>query len=411
MRQSIQECLSRPRSFKFFKGCLPQILLSPFLNTLSQLYSQKSFDYFLKGLNLDSDEDEMRIDYIREAREQDENNNDISSSSSRASLNLMQNIHFAELDNDDIQLSDSYLHKSDKSNDFLPKIEILEIDKSMEKTDSSLNERLYTLSDRKSDQGKLKDSYLSSVHSEYQRSEIESGKSRESSSSKSTSKGGHYSSSTLSSTNTKSKSSKDNSKSSSTKTLSKASSDKTSWHSVEKSEKSESGTLSETSDILSASASSRRSSRSTKSGKSTHRKKKSRRQNKAEKIFVKDNAAQTDFQDIDYTEHVLNFKYNWQSSEPSRIASHVIDGTTLDMLTNYSPAVLAANDMMKFHLDLMKKYIDSSRRLYEAYSSIDSTSNFRYTTIEDTLNYIKKNRPRVTNYEDALDHVTKESSR
>ena len=381
------------------------------VKNLCVLYSQKNYDYFLKGLNLDSDEDEMRIDYIREAREQDENNNDISSSASRASLNLMQNIHFAEVDNDDIQLSDSYLHKSEKSNDFLPKIEILEIDKSMEKTESSLNERLYDLSDRKSDQGKLKDSYLSSVHSEYQRSETESGKSRESNSSKSTSKGGNYSSLTSSSTNSKSKSSKYSSKSSSTKTSKSSSSDKTSRRTVERTDKSESGTLSETSDFLSASASSQRSSKSSKSGMSTYRKKKFRRQNKTEKIYIKDNAVQTDFQDVDYTEQVLNFRYNWQSSEPSRIAPHVIDATTLDMLTNYSPAVLAANDMMKFHLDLMKKYIDSSRRLYEAYSSIDSTSNFRYTTIEDTMNYVKKNRPRVTNYEDALDHVTQESSR
>ena len=30
-------CLSRPYHFKFFKGCLPQILLGPFLNTLSLL--------------------------------------------------------------------------------------------------------------------------------------------------------------------------------------------------------------------------------------------------------------------------------------------------------------------------------------------------------------------------------------
>ena len=37
LRQSIQECLSRPYYFKFFKGCLPQILLGPFLNILSQL--------------------------------------------------------------------------------------------------------------------------------------------------------------------------------------------------------------------------------------------------------------------------------------------------------------------------------------------------------------------------------------
>ena len=33
--QSIQKCLGRPYHFKFFKGCLPQILLVPFLNTLS----------------------------------------------------------------------------------------------------------------------------------------------------------------------------------------------------------------------------------------------------------------------------------------------------------------------------------------------------------------------------------------
>ena len=31
-------CLSRPHHFKFFKGCLPQILLGPFLNTLSKIF-------------------------------------------------------------------------------------------------------------------------------------------------------------------------------------------------------------------------------------------------------------------------------------------------------------------------------------------------------------------------------------
>ena len=35
MGQSIQE--SRPYHVKFFKACLPQILLGPFLNTLSQM--------------------------------------------------------------------------------------------------------------------------------------------------------------------------------------------------------------------------------------------------------------------------------------------------------------------------------------------------------------------------------------
>ena len=31
-------CLSRPYPFKIFKGCLPQILLGPFLNALSHMF-------------------------------------------------------------------------------------------------------------------------------------------------------------------------------------------------------------------------------------------------------------------------------------------------------------------------------------------------------------------------------------
>ena len=34
-------CLNRPHHFKFFKGCLPQILLDPFLNTLLQITSSR----------------------------------------------------------------------------------------------------------------------------------------------------------------------------------------------------------------------------------------------------------------------------------------------------------------------------------------------------------------------------------
>ena len=30
-------CLGRPYHFNFFKGCLPQILLGPFLNTLTHI--------------------------------------------------------------------------------------------------------------------------------------------------------------------------------------------------------------------------------------------------------------------------------------------------------------------------------------------------------------------------------------
>ena len=35
---SVMACLSRPYHFKFFKGYLPQVLLGPFLNSLTHLY-------------------------------------------------------------------------------------------------------------------------------------------------------------------------------------------------------------------------------------------------------------------------------------------------------------------------------------------------------------------------------------
>ena len=50
-------CLSRPYPFKFFKGCLPQTLLGPFLNNLPVYYLMntimpppKELQTFLTGL-------------------------------------------------------------------------------------------------------------------------------------------------------------------------------------------------------------------------------------------------------------------------------------------------------------------------------------------------------------------------
>ena len=45
-------CLSRPYHFRFFKGCLPQILLGQFLNTMTYLrFFRKCFNLFhaIKG--------------------------------------------------------------------------------------------------------------------------------------------------------------------------------------------------------------------------------------------------------------------------------------------------------------------------------------------------------------------------
>ena len=45
-------CLKRPNPFKFFKGCLPQNVLSSLLNTLPQISLHQSESSTPKTLNL-----------------------------------------------------------------------------------------------------------------------------------------------------------------------------------------------------------------------------------------------------------------------------------------------------------------------------------------------------------------------
>ena len=44
-------CLSRPYNFNFFKGCLPQISLGPFLNTLPHIFISNVSNVFLQSIS------------------------------------------------------------------------------------------------------------------------------------------------------------------------------------------------------------------------------------------------------------------------------------------------------------------------------------------------------------------------
>ena len=53
----VEDCLCRPYSFKLFEGCLPQILLNRFLNTLSHIWKEENlhdasdkFDVYMSTL-------------------------------------------------------------------------------------------------------------------------------------------------------------------------------------------------------------------------------------------------------------------------------------------------------------------------------------------------------------------------
>lgn len=355
---------------------------------------------------LDSDEDEMRIDYLREIKLKDENNNNVESESESESLNLMGNVQFAELALNDVSLSDNETSKED---DYLPILNEPMLRKSeRSSTDDSydFNKNIHILNNSASDNtvatdqsdntkgvspdGLMKNdlSVASPVYTEDEISKMSEHRFdvfSDNSTKSNNSKGSRSSKSrTTKSSTYKSLSRNTNSSKSSNKT--KSSSHKTS-SSAKVSKSDDNSTLSD------ATFSSTHSSETKNSSQQKARKK--------SKSKSKHNM-QTQ---TDYTDKVLNFKYNWQITEPSNIAAHVVEPMAIDVLTNYNPAVLAANDMMKFHMELLTKHIQNSRRLYEAYAAESVNSNYKYTTVEDTFGYIERNKPKVLTYKQALRKV------
>ena len=79
--------------------------------------------------------------------------------------------------------------------------------------------------------------------------------------------------------------------------------------------------------------------------------------------------------------------------DPSPIARHVVDADAIEAVTAYNPAVVALTDMLRQQLRLVEQFVDNSRRMYESYTNNLNTT-YRYTTVEDTLQYINENGDR-----------------
>ena len=54
-------------------------------------------------------------------------------------------------------------------------------------------------------------------------------------------------------------------------------------------------------------------------------------------------------------------------------------------LTSYSPSVLALNDMLRQQLQLTSQFIDTQKRMHQAYVR-NLEPDYMYTTLEDTKN-------------------------
>ena len=368
-------------------------------------------------IKLDSDEDEMRIDYMNGSK-LDANNNIVDDDSdSEKPLNIMQNIQFAELQFDQLQLSDN--EAPQKLDDFLPNVYNINFSDNEDKDGDGDSEvstynpgnNIKFMSSIESEQ---QDGNHSSVHTDIEEIKTESIRSSAVESTIHSTiesvKSNYYDSDFTPETQPTSPSNNDKPhKSANNDEFSTSPDGKHSSHRKQKRSKSSRHTRTTSTSARSQSVTGSLTSTSSltsdsDSSQSSFKKSRRRHDNSKHKPTKHSNTAvQTDF--IPNTNDILNFKYPWQHDKPHNIAAHVVDGETLHVLTSYDPSVLAAHDMMKFHFKLLQQHVDNSRRLYQAYSQDTGHSKFKYTTVEDTMEFIEKNRPKVQTYQEVLKQI------
>lgn len=93
-----------------------------------------------------------------------------------------------------------------------------------------------------------------------------------------------------------------------------------------------------------------------------------------------------------------------QYVDPTPIATHTVSPEAMEAMTAYNPAIVALNNMLREQIRLVEQFVEINQRMYESYST-KVNSNYQYTTLEDTQQFIRKNRPKVVTYEEALKQV------
>lgn len=138
---------------------------------------------------------------------------------------------------------------------------------------------------------------------------------------------------------------------------------------------------------------------------------------------VQKNRKSSNFRHIEVQTSEPGLKYQWSTKnlgypiegypyglgfvDPTPIATHVISPDALESMTAYSPCMLALHDMLKQQLQLTREFIQSQQHLHKIYTeSIES--NYQYTTLESTKEYIRKHRKKKLTFKEALKLVDKE---
>ncbi|KAM7388762.1 hypothetical protein PAMP_024912 [Pampus punctatissimus] len=86
--------------------------------------------------------------------------------------------------------------------------------------------------------------------------------------------------------------------------------------------------------------------------------------------------------------------YTWPSAigpavgmtymNPTPVTTHAVSSDTVEALSTFNPAVYVLNQMLKQHLAMAKRFIESSHHLYSSQLRSLEPPNYRYITLEDT---------------------------
>ncbi|XP_078657610.1 uncharacterized protein LOC144903407 [Branchiostoma floridae x Branchiostoma belcheri] len=101
---------------------------------------------------------------------------------------------------------------------------------------------------------------------------------------------------------------------------------------------------------------------------------------------------------------VLGPQYGAGYTDPTPVATHVVNPDALEAMTSYSPSVLALNDLLRQQLQLTQQFVTNTRRLHEFYIN-SLQADHSYTTLQDTLQFIQEHRRPVLTMEEALQQV------
>ncbi|XP_034036223.1 uncharacterized protein C19orf44 homolog [Thalassophryne amazonica] len=119
---------------------------------------------------------------------------------------------------------------------------------------------------------------------------------------------------------------------------------------------------------------------------------------------LKDAAVQTQHGPLDHTWSglsTLNPAGGLTCVNPVPAAIHTVGAETLEALSTYIPTVIVLNNVLRQQLAMTKHFMESNHQLYSKIVQSIGPPDYKYTTLEDTEEYIRKHRAlRMTVEED-----------